>query len=476
VIRVFRHYIAPLKILLISMDALLLCSAMLFADAVSANTGSVFGASVFEASLFSGRAGGALEVGTIVLSGVYALLTAVFFLSLGVYETQALNNTATMTLRVGLGLVISGILLAAFGFFYPGLALPRSVLLLSLGLGFVTVAVVNGLMLSVSRVTAWQRRVIIYGCGRIAADLVDSMEAAAANSFHITAICPDGDIDDRLKTMPTLADGQSISAAAMETRADLVIIAPTDATKPLPTEALVACRLMGCEVLERRMFLERVRGIISLHDLDAQWIVYAHGFTGARIFERILKRLVDLTLASGLLIAALPLMVGIAVTVTFTSPGPVIFRQTRIGRYGIPFQLLKFRTMRADGDKTAKWAERDDPRITAIGKILRPTRLDELPQLINVLRGEMSFVGPRPEQESFVQTLRQNLPLYDVRHAVKPGITGWAQIHLDYAASEEDSRRKLERDLYYVKNASVFLDVLIAIQTVRVILFRQGGR
>ncbi len=460
-IRVFRHYIAPLKLALISADFVVLVLAMLVGEAI-------------RLSFIGGTP--ALDALSFFVRIVYALITATMFLSLGVYDSEALENAPKTWLRVIIGLALSGILTAALLFVFPVLPLWRSNLLAALGVSLVAVIASNSAIKALSRVTAWQRRLLILGSGEAASALVDSLGKASANSFCISGIIPDGPVDKALSAQRILSPETSISQFAADNRIDVVVVASSGGRDTLPSEELVACRLMGCDVVERRVFLERVRGIISLYDLDYQWILFAPGFNGGREIERALKRLVDLILASVVLVLTLPFMLLIAALVWVSSPGPIIFRQKRVGRNGHIFELLKFRSMRQSKTSEARWAEENDPRVTWIGRILRPTRLDELPQLVNVLRGEMSFVGPRPEQPEFVESLRKALPFYDVRHAVKPGITGWAQIHLAYAASAEDSRYKLERDLYYVKNFSIFLDMLIAIQTVRVILFRQGAR
>ncbi len=245
----------------------------------------------------------------------------------------------------------------------------------------------------------------------------------------------------------------------------------------LPLRELLDCRISGVPVTDLAGFNERVRGQIPIESLKASWLIYGHGFAqdGAREF---IKRLFDVAVSTLLLVASLPLGMVIALAIRLESSGPVIYRQERVGRGGRPFTCLKFRSMHVDaeGDGVARWAQKADPRTTRVGQFIRGLRIDELPQLINVLRGDMSFVGPRPERPEFVEKLKGDIPFYDVRHSVKPGLTGWAQVRYTYAASVEDARKKLEFDLYYVKNHSLFLDLLILIETVRVILFREGAR
>jgi sugar transferase (PEP-CTERM system associated) len=244
----------------------------------------------------------------------------------------------------------------------------------------------------------------------------------------------------------------------------------------LPLRELIDCRVSGVPVTDLAGMYERVRGEVPIESLKASWLIYGQGFAqgGLRAF---VKRSFDLVVSAALLVLTLPLTLATALAIRFESPGAVIYRQERVGRGGRRFTCLKFRSMRADAesDGVARWAVSSDPRVTRIGRLIRKTRIDELPQLINVLRGEMSFVGPRPERPGFVNELKKTIPYYDLRHSVKPGITGWAQVRYSYGASVEDARKKLQFDLYYVKNHSLFLDLLILVETVRVVLFREGA-
>lgn len=245
----------------------------------------------------------------------------------------------------------------------------------------------------------------------------------------------------------------------------------------LPLRQLLNCRLHGMKVTDLSGFFESVRGAVPIESLKASWLIYGEGFRTGRVRAAV-KRALDIS-ASGLLLALMsPLMLATALAIYFESGGPVVFRQERVGKGGRSFWLLKFRSMRTDAEKDGKpqWAKQNDPRVTAVGRFIRKTRIDELPQLINVLRGEMSFVGPRPERPFFVGQLTEKIPFYGARHSVKPGVTGWAQVRAAYGASEEDAKTKLEYDLYYIKNQSLWLDIAILAETVRVVLFGEGAR
>jgi sugar transferase (PEP-CTERM system associated) len=245
----------------------------------------------------------------------------------------------------------------------------------------------------------------------------------------------------------------------------------------LPLRALLECRLSGIQVTDLPRFFERVHGRVPIESLKASWLIYGNGFRQSWL-RSFVKRGFDIIATVVLLLIALPIMVIIAFLISLDGGTPIIYRQERVGCRGQRFTLLKFRSMTKDAEKDgqASWASINDSRITAVGRFMRRTRIDELPQLINVLRGEMSFVGPRPERPPFVATLSEKIPFYGVRHSVKPGLTGWAQVRYTYGGNVEESVKKLEYDLYYVKNHSLLLDLLILLKTVRVVLLGEGAR
>jgi sugar transferase (PEP-CTERM system associated) len=245
----------------------------------------------------------------------------------------------------------------------------------------------------------------------------------------------------------------------------------------LPLRQLLECRLSGVQITDLARFFERIQGRIPIDSLKASWLIYGNGFR-QNWLRALVKRLFDIAVALTLVLLTLPIMLVTALLISLESHGPIIYRQERVGLRGKTFEVFKFRSMRNDAEKDgqATWATAGDTRVTRLGRFLRRSRIDELPQLLNVLRGEMSLVGPRPERPVFVQMLAEQVPFYAVRHSVKPGVTGWAQVRYSYGASVEQSIRKLEYDLYYVKNHTVFLDVLIVLETIRVVLFGEGAR
>ena len=268
-----------------------------------------------------------------------------------------------------------------------------------------------------------------------------------------------------------------LHAVLAKERVDKVVIAALEKRGRLPIREILGARAQGVEFIEGTRFYEQISGKVFLEDAKPSGFIYAEGFNQS-VFTRWSKRMTGILVSSAILILTLPLMILMAILIKLDSPGPIFFRQERVGEDGKPFMLIKFRSMRQDAEAASGpvWATEDDPRVTRIGRILRKLRLDELPQILNVLKGEMSFVGPRPERPYFVAQLSEQIPFYALRFAVKPGVTGWAQICYPYGASVEDAREKLRYDLYYIKNMSLLFDLWIIFQTVKIVLFGRGAR
>jgi sugar transferase (PEP-CTERM system associated) len=252
-----------------------------------------------------------------------------------------------------------------------------------------------------------------------------------------------------------------------------------DRRQGFPVHEFLECRLAGIEVLELQTFLERETGKVHLDIMNPSWIIFGTGFNTS-LLNRAFERAFDLLVSALLLVLASPLMLLTALAIRLEDGwnAPILYRQARVGRFGESFDVIKFRSMRIDAEsgRGAQWAVRDDPRVTRVGAFIRKVRIDELPQLWNVLRGAMSFVGPRPERPEFVSQLEEKIPYYRERHTVKPGITGWAQLCYPYGSSERDAVEKLQYDLYYVKNRSLIFDFVIIVQTVEVVLWGKGAR
>jgi sugar transferase (PEP-CTERM system associated) len=279
-------------------------------------------------------------------------------------------------------------------------------------------------------------------------------------------------------TAPVFAADQPIDEIVRRHRVHEVVVALRDRRGGVVRmDQLLVCRSLGVAVLDVAGFFERTKGEVPVDSLTASWLVYGHGFEQGRA-RTLLKRLADLLGASTLLVLAAPIVVVTALAIRLDSPGEIVFRQERVGLAGRRFMCLKFRSMRTDAERDgkARWAVRNDSRVTRVGSVIRKLRIDELPQLINVLKGEMSLVGPRPERQCFIEQLQGVIPFYGIRHSVKPGLTGWAQVRYRYGASVDDARRKHQFDLYYVKNHSLLLDLQVLMETVSVVLFGEGAQ
>jgi sugar transferase (PEP-CTERM system associated) len=261
-----------------------------------------------------------------------------------------------------------------------------------------------------------------------------------------------------------------------ELRINTIVVCLEDRRSVLPVERLLDMKAMGIDVVDGHQLFEEISGRLSVESLRPSAVIFSSGFK-QHMVSRAVKRLVDILVSISGLLIMLPLFLLIAALIKIDSSGPVIYRQTRVGLRGRPFLIWKFRSMRQDAEQSGpQWAQADDPRISRVGRWLRKTRIDEFPQLVNVLKGEMSLVGPRPERPVFVQDLRKIIPYYDLRHTVRPGITGWAQVKFRYGASSDDAHMKLQYDLYYVKRLSFALDMRILVQTTQVMLAGEGWR
>jgi len=325
---------------------------------------------------------------------------------------------------------------------------------------------------------AFGDRVLILGTGVSAQKVARAMLERAPIGYRVLGFLTEHESEvGRTLVNPsvlgTLSDLPRLSASQDVT---LIVVAQEDRRKHLPVDLLLRCRMAGVRVLEAASLFEDLSGRIPLRDLRPSFLIFSGGFKKQRALAS-LKRAGEAVAAAILLLVTAPLAALTALCVRLSSPGPVLYRQTRVGLGGKDFELLKWRTMRADAEKTSGpvWATSDnDPRTTTLGRLMRKTRLDEVPQLWNVLRGDMSFVGPRPERPHFVEKLREVIPYYDERHSVRPGITGWAQVKFPYGSTLEDAEEKLEFDLYYVKHMSLWLDLAIVLETFKVMLLGRG--
>ena len=325
--------------------------------------------------------------------------------------------------------------------------------------------------------TFLKRRILVVGAGVQASQIENRLRRKTdRENFIIVGYVALPKEQVAIRKENVINSDSSLKDLALHHGVDELVIAITERRKGFPTDQVLDCKLSGIEVVDVLTFFERQTGRLILEILNPSWLIFSDGFMHGAVRE-LSKRIFDIISSSALLILASPLMVFAAIAIFFEDRGPIFYRQVRVGQNWDLINILKFRSMRVDAEKHgAQFASKDDNRVTKIGRFIRKTRIDELPQLINVLKGDMSFVGPRPERPEFVEKFSDTIPYYAERHRIKPGITGWAQICYPYGASERDTMEKLQYDLYYVKNYSLFLDIMVLFQTAEVVLWGKGAR
>ncbi|MBK1660628.1 TIGR03013 family XrtA/PEP-CTERM system glycosyltransferase [Paracraurococcus ruber] len=412
----------------------------------------------------------------------YPALWLLFLYALGFYRRDALLETRRMLGRLPLAAALSTAVAASASLLpLPGEPGHVPVLVGNALLGLTLAGALARIALAGLRgAGVCKRRVLVIGAGRRAWDLALLLRRegrAGAYDFAFAHHPAMGEVDPRLTAdtaAPVLPASSDFLALARGFGADQVVVAP-DERRGLDMRALLDCRIAGYPVVDYLSVLEREIGRVDLKRLELGWLLFAQGFDAGAL-DRAAKRVVDVVVSLAVLLLTGPFLAAAALAVKLQDGGPALYRQNRVTQGGRVFSIMKLRTMRIDAEKKgATWAQQGDPRVTATGRFLRRTRLDELPQLINVLRGDMSFVGPRPERPEFTRELAAQLPLYEERHRVRAGLTGWAQVNYPYGASLDDARSKLSYDLYYVKNFSVLLDLRIILQTLRVVLWPGSG-
>jgi sugar transferase (PEP-CTERM system associated) len=415
-------------------------------------------------------------VGPILLFVAFDL---VFLYALGFYRRDSLSDTWRATSRVPLA-VTMGITASVVSCALLGM-LPSAQTMLSAFSCFCGSALLARFAFPlVRRNSLFRPRLLVIGAGQRAFDLNWVLSSQGQHlHYDVTFVHQEsfGPIDTRLaseKPNRILTTRDSLLDVAERLRADEIVVAP-DERRGMDLEALIACRTAGYPVWQYMSFLEKEAGRIDIKRLDADWVVYSEGFSMGPL-NRWLKRMLDIVASLLILVCSLVFLLPAMAAVWLEDRGPIFYRQQRVTKGGKTFQILKLRSMRTDSEKSgAVWAAAGDARVTRIGRFLRRSRIDELPQLLNVLKGDMALVGPRPERPEFVQTLGEQLPLYRERHTVRAGLTGWAQINYPYGASLNDARSKLSYDLYYVKKCDFFFDLVIIMQTLRVLIWPGAG-
>ena len=407
-----------------------------------------------------------------------AIFITMAMASFGLYQVHVRHNRIDFMLRLVLSFAFGAIGLLVLYYLVPQAYVGRSIFAMSLAFSFLAIITVRSVSQRVLGGDAFKRRVLVYGAGKNA-NLINTClrRSCDRQSFVVVGYVPVDDQQVRVPDALQVRTDMGLSKLAQWMRIDEVVVAPDERRGGLPMDEMLSCAQRGVAICDLSTFFEREAGMVKLHVADPSWLAFSGGFNHS-MTRRLNKRFFDLLATSALLLVAWPFMLLVALCIWMESGGPILYRQTRVGENGRHFELVKFRSMRTDaeGDGVARWADQHDDRSTRVGRLIRMTRLDELPQLFNVLRGDMSFVGPRPERPHFVDLLRQEVRYYNIRHCVKPGLTGWAQLRYPYGASVRDAEEKLTFDLFYVKNQGLVFDLMILLQTVEVVLFRRGAR
>jgi sugar transferase (PEP-CTERM system associated) len=321
-------------------------------------------------------------------------------------------------------------------------------------------------------------RVLVFGTGTAAQIVGNTLKASDPNLEIVGYFPGPNEKEPAVPAGEILPASKPLTHTARDLNVDEIVVALTERRAgSMPLRELLDCKLIGVKVFDLATHFEKRLGQIRLDFVNAGWLIFGEGFNQGSVRTGV-KRVFDLVCSVALLLLAAPVMLLTALCIKLDSRGPVFYRQERVGANSQNFMVIKFRSMRTDAEKdgTPRWASAQDDRVTRVGALIRRLRIDELPQLINVLKGEMSLVGPRPERPFFVEQLTRDIPYFAARHSVKPGVTGWAQVRYQYGATVEDSQQKLQYDLYYVKNHSLFLDVVVLFETIGVVLTGKGAR
>ncbi|MFY7836949.1 MAG: TIGR03013 family XrtA/PEP-CTERM system glycosyltransferase [Novosphingobium sp.] len=407
---------------------------------------------------------------------LFAGMVQVAMIAVGVYGSDALRSMRYATARLLVAVSLGIIALSVVYFLLPGRTLWRSNLFYAMFFGMGFLVLIRLLLGGLLGTSAFRRRVLVLGAGA-RADRLRKLGERPESGFAIVGyvgmssaapVVEEAIHRDAINNLTRYVDNLGVSE---------VVLALEERRNALPLKDLLRIKTTGVHVNDFSTFMERETGRVDLDTVNPSWLIFSDGFSSGRALSSAAKRIFDITASLLLLTLTLPVIVLFAGLVKIDSKGPAFYRQRRVGLFGQPFNVIKLRSMRTDAEVAgAQFAQENDPRVTRIGRFIRKVRIDELPQTWSVLKGEMSFVGPRPERPEFVAELEEQLPYYAERHMVKPGITGWAQINYPYGASLDDSRHKLEYDLYYAKNYTPFLDLLILLQTLRVVLWSEGAR
>jgi sugar transferase (PEP-CTERM system associated) len=456
-IRLFNVYYSTRTLVL------LLCEVLLAGGSFLLATTYLIGPDTYIALIY--------ENGILKIVGI-TFLTLLLSYYFDLYEPQRISERWEIYFRLLLVLSVLSFVLAGLLYFFPEIDIGPNVLVVGVSILAIVFVIWRSAYEWIIGLSVFRERVYVLGSGAWARTVVETLRTRRDAGMEVVNEEVEGAFSGQLEQYA--ADLRAFCKS--KARIDRVIVAMEDRRGSMPVRELLDLRLKGVVIEEASSLMERLSGKLPLQGLNPSTLIFTHGFN-VKASQQIVRRLISITVSFIGLAICLPFIPFIILAVRLSSPGPIFFRQTRVGLRGRLFSVLKFRTMRQDAEtQGAVWATKNDLRVTSLGKFMRTTRLDEIPQLWNVLRGDMAFVGPRPERPEFVQWLTSEIPFYDLRHIIRPGITGWAQVRYQYGASLEETKRKLEYDLYYIKHLSVGLDLLIIFETVKTIILRRGAQ
>jgi sugar transferase (PEP-CTERM system associated) len=435
----------------------------------------IFASCVLAFRWFGVNSPGILWLQACVLAGCVMIAA----IAMGLFSRRLRDRTVGVVLRIGVSVTAGALLGGLLLYVSPNHRPTWTEIFGFVGIGLISLTIVRVVAHGLIDEDILKRKILVYGAGNNAARILALRRRNDQRGFKVVGFVPSRNEERVVPEDKLVNKDASLVATAAALEIDEIVVAMDDRRQQFPLKDLLDCRLAGVEVIELASFFERETGKVYLDILIPSWMIFGSGFR-RDIIRRYSETAFDVVASFALLLLALPIMAltVLAIKLEEGFSAPVLYGQPRVGYAGKVFRVLKFRSMRVDAEKDgrARWATANDDRVTRVGRFIRKVRIDELPQLFNVLTGRMSFVGPRPERPEVVKQLNESIPYYDVRHAVKPGITGWAQLCYPYGASEQDATEKLQYDLYYVKNHSLVFDILILLQTVEVILFGKGAR
>ncbi len=407
------------------------------------------------------------------------LVTIIFQLCLYFFDLYDLSNEVSlphtftrMTQAFGVGCIILG------GVYYsvPFMIISARIFWLGYLVICLSVSLWRGAYYLILRKRMFVQNILLVGTGTLASDIARLIEGVQDSVYRVQGFVGEKEPEYNPHGVPVRPRLEDFDDSLVRRDFERIVVALDEGRGTTPVNALLHYKMQGITIEQSTTFYERVAGKILVEKIAPSWIIYSEGFSLSR-WKYHLKRLIDILFSSILLMVSLPVFLLTALLIKLDSAGPVFYFQKRVGQKDRPFRIIKFRSMQQDAEKNgAVWAKENDERVTRVGKVIRTLRIDELPQLWNILKGDMSLVGPRPERQVFVDQLAKKIPYYSIRHEMKPGVTGWAQVCYPYGASELDALKKLEYDLYYMKNVSIGFDLLVIFKTVKIVLFKKGSR